>query len=353
MVAGNDVVLAISSSLSLSYEYYVQDVSAIQGVDYTDPNATSASIWAPVTDGELFPTIDTGNNQPTKSFAIHVRVVGDPGSEVVVEADIHYDQAPNVLSDVGYAYDPFDQLIRRTEDSDGPNGDAPATDTFFSWYNGQIVLQFTGGGAASNLSERDLFGPAVDEILAVEDVSSLTSASVDDVIWPLTNHEGTTNDLATFDTSYGTSIASHRVFDSYGILVSQSNSSFQIVFGFTGVYFDTTVSLQYNLHRWYDPVTGRWMSQDPTGLRPDLNPYRYVHNNPTDLTDPSGLWEYPPNPMTLTGRRCLAACRRALDHGDHGTSIATHNMAGKLEVLDAEEWLLFEFWMIKAQHPAR
>ncbi len=33
------------------------------------------------------------------------------------------------------------------------------------------------------------------------------------------------------------------------------------------------------------------MSQDPTGLGPDSNPYRYVANGPTNATDPSGLQE--------------------------------------------------------------
>jgi uncharacterized protein RhaS with RHS repeats len=36
---------------------------------------------------------------------------------------------------------------------------------------------------------------------------------------------------------------------------------------------------------------GRWTSEDPSGLQPDPNPYRYVHNRPTDATDPRGLLE--------------------------------------------------------------
>src|SRR5262249_55313387 len=38
-----------------------------------------------------------------------------------------------------------------------------------------------------------------------------------------------------------------------------------------------------------DAKTGRWLSQDPLGLAPDANPYRYVGNNATNLTDPDGL----------------------------------------------------------------
>lgn len=44
----------------------------------------------------------------------------------------------------------------------------------------------------------------------------------------------------------------------------------------------------------YDPTIGRWLSQDPTGLEPDVNPYRYVGNSPTNATDPSGLQQADP-----------------------------------------------------------
>lgn len=48
----------------------------------------------------------------------------------------------------------------------------------------------------------------------------------------------------------------------------------------------------------YDPTVGRWLSEDPLSLEPDTNPYRYVHNSPTNLTDPSGLEEEPVQPPT-------------------------------------------------------
>ena len=43
----------------------------------------------------------------------------------------------------------------------------------------------------------------------------------------------------------------------------------------------------------YDPQVGRWLSEDPSGLGPDPNKYRYVHNSPTNFTDPSGLYGEP------------------------------------------------------------
>jgi RHS repeat-associated protein len=47
--------------------------------------------------------------------------------------------------------------------------------------------------------------------------------------------------------------------------------------------------LYYNLHRWYDPATGRYISVDPLGLRADPNPFLYAAGRPSFFTDPFGL----------------------------------------------------------------
>ncbi|WP_447956366.1 RHS repeat-associated core domain-containing protein [Vreelandella sp. EE7] len=43
-----------------------------------------------------------------------------------------------------------------------------------------------------------------------------------------------------------------------------------------------------NRHRYYDPLQGRYASQDPIGLRGGTNLYGYVAN-PTGMVDPLGL----------------------------------------------------------------
>jgi RHS repeat-associated protein len=54
---------------------------------------------------------------------------------------------------------------------------------------------------------------------------------------------------------------------------------------FTGHQFDAATGLVYARARYYDPVLGRFLSQDPVAA---INPYAYVLNSPIDLTDPSG-----------------------------------------------------------------
>ena len=76
------------------------------------------------------------------------------------------------------------------------------------------------------------------------------------------------------------------------VIASNDPAAVDELFGYTARDFDTAVGLQYNRARWYDPNTGRWLSQDPIGFAAgDENLYRNVNNSPTNATDPSGLFE--------------------------------------------------------------
>ncbi|CAH1043270.1 RHS repeat-associated core domain-containing protein [Halomonas sp. TD01] len=57
---------------------------------------------------------------------------------------------------------------------------------------------------------------------------------------------------------------------------------------FLGQWHDEESGLYYNRHRYYDPEQGRYISQDPIGLRGGTNLYGYV-TNPTGMVDPLGL----------------------------------------------------------------
>src|SRR5262249_92248 len=61
-------------------------------------------------------------------------------------------------------------------------------------------------------------------------------------------------------------------------------------FKYTSRDWDGEVGLQYNRARYYDPVIGRWIVEDPIGFKGgDTNLYRYVGNAPANSTDPFGL----------------------------------------------------------------
>jgi RHS repeat-associated protein len=57
---------------------------------------------------------------------------------------------------------------------------------------------------------------------------------------------------------------------------------------FPGQYHDPETGLHYNQQRYYDPVTGSYLSPDPLGLAPAPNPHTYVPN-PHLQSDPLGL----------------------------------------------------------------
>jgi RHS repeat-associated protein len=57
---------------------------------------------------------------------------------------------------------------------------------------------------------------------------------------------------------------------------------------FQGQYLDEETGLHYNRYRYYDPVTGRFIHQDPIGLEGGENLYQYGPNS-TEWIDPQGL----------------------------------------------------------------
>jgi len=95
-----------------------------------------------------------------------------------------------------------------------------------------------------------------------------------------------------------TSVANHRVFESYGQLKSETNAAVDHLFAFTGRMLDEDTGLQQHLNRWYDPKVGRWLSEDPIGFDAgDVNVYRYVGNEPGNGVDLQGLEKVTPGPL--------------------------------------------------------
>ncbi|CAK9187117.1 unnamed protein product [Ilex paraguariensis] len=56
-----------------------------------------------------------------------------------------------------------------------------------------------------------------------------------------------------------------------------------------GQHHDRETGLYYNRHRYYDPVVGSYVNQDPVGLAGGFNLSLYVSSQPLDWIDPLGL----------------------------------------------------------------
>ena len=105
--------------------------------------------------------------------------------------------------------------------------------------------------------------------------------------WMLGDLIGSIRDI----TNGSGSLLDHRDWDAFGNLTAESSPSNGDRYGYTGREWQTELNLQYNRARWYDPVTKRWLSQDPLGFGAgDSNLYRYVGNQPTLAGDASGMF---------------------------------------------------------------
>jgi len=190
---------------------------------------------------------------------------------------------------IRYSYDHENRLVRRRMDANG-DGDYEQK-RVFAYDGNQVVLDFQHSGAgnvaASDLRWRYLWGPAVDQILAEEEVDGGTA---DLVQWTLTDHLNTVRDIAKYDPGTDTTtVVNHLVYDAFGRVTSESNPAVDSLFLFTARPLDADTGLQNNLNRWYDAAVGRWLSEDPIRFAAaDDNLYRYADNRPTTARDSGG-----------------------------------------------------------------
>src|SRR5262249_52989747 len=122
-------------------------------------------------------------------------------------------------------------------------------------------------------------------------------------------------------------------YDPYGGILTESNNSVGDRNKWAGYDFDSYAGVYWVHIRWYDPVIAVWITPDPLGLAPDINPTRYVHNMPTNATDPSGLEERAPSDlydksrgkMTLEDLARLQDLDRRLDEVPPSISLGSKN----------------------------
>jgi RHS repeat-associated protein len=89
----------------------------------------------------------------------------------------------------------------------------------------------------------------------------------------------------------GSAVDSATTYEPYGKLLARSGHS-GTVYGFTGEQHDAATGLVYLRARYYNPNLKVFMSRDPfpgwQTVPASQHGYSYVHNNPVNLTDPSG-----------------------------------------------------------------
>ena len=105
--------------------------------------------------------------------------------------------------------------------------------------------------------------------------------------YPLTDVQGTVWGYA--DSS--NSIVARFEYDAWGNILSATSSIPALArnrYRFQCREWSAATGLVNFRARWYDPVTGRWLSKDPIGLSGGLNLYAFCGNDPVNSLDPFG-----------------------------------------------------------------
>jgi RHS repeat-associated protein len=152
---------------------------------------------------------------------------------------------------VSFKYDPFGRRIYKS---------STAATSIYA-YDGINLVEETN--ASGSVVARYSQGASSDEPLAMLR-SATTSFYEADGLGSITSLSNTAGALAQTYT-----------FDSFGKQTS-SSGSLTNPFQFTAREWDTETNLQFSRARYYDPASGRFLSEDPLGFSVGNNFYMYV-----------------------------------------------------------------------------
>ena len=143
----------------------------------------------------------------------------------------------------------------------------------------QVVADIDGEG---NVLASYVWGEGIDRLLAVK----IGGESY----YPLTDIQGTVWGYVNSQNN----IVARWQYDAWGNVVEESVSVPALAtlrYRFQGREWSAATGLTNFRMRWYDSVTGRWLSKDPIGLSGGLNLYVFCGNSPNLHVDPRGeLW---------------------------------------------------------------
>jgi len=254
--------------------YTHDDNQRLTGVTY--PDGSSASYTYDAAGNRLSETTPQGTTAYTYNAAGQLTSAGGTGYS--------YDADGNVVAagSSTYAYDWNNELTSATVggtassfayDATGLRvGASGGTTGSYMWDRGGDVPQLVSDGTTSYLRSD------TGELLSQQSATTTT--------YPLTDALGSVR--AT--TNASGAVVGTSDYAAFGAPRAQSGAQGSV--GFAGQLTDSATGLQYLLARYYDPSSGRFLSQDSL-LRggpgtQGLNRYAYAGNNPADVIDPTG-----------------------------------------------------------------
>jgi RHS repeat-associated protein len=173
----------------------------------------------------------------------------------------------------------YDAVGRRLWTWDAANGT-----NWMVYDGGQVVADVNATGG---LVRSYVWGPGIDNLLAMTTYGGTTSmyyAVKDNLksVLALVNSLGQIVEQYRYD-AWGRT----TVFDASGNPLAASAVGNR--YCWQGREYSFRIGLYCFRARWADPITGRWLSNDPIGISGGLNQYVFCANNPVNMTDASGL----------------------------------------------------------------
>jgi len=165
-----------------------------------------------------------------------------------------------------YYYDPFGR--RLWKDVDG-------TRTYFLYSDEGLIGEYDAAG-----TELRTYGYVPGGLWSTDPLFQKSNGLYR---WYLNDAQGTPQKVTTASGA----VVWSGIYDAFGNVQITADAGFTNNLRFAGMYHDQETGLYYNLHRYYDPQTGRYLQTDPMG--DGLNLYAYVYGNPNVLIDPYGL----------------------------------------------------------------
>lgn len=173
--------------------------------------------------------------------------------------------------------------IKFLYDADGRLTAKRVNGAIVSWFlwDGANLLAELNGTASAAVTEYSYYGMDAPHAVIKQPLGTRLYARMD----------GLGDVLALMDTSG--SIQTTYAYDDWGKLTSSSDLE-----GFNGtdrarwkgaLWLGPELDLYYMRARWYEPQTGRFLSEDPIGLAGGMNPLVFAGSNPVNGSDPSGL----------------------------------------------------------------
>ncbi|MEP0347102.1 RHS repeat-associated core domain-containing protein [Rhodopirellula bahusiensis] len=277
--------------------------------NYTNGRSSTSSTWTTGADNRLTQDDDydytysdegqllTRTSRDTNAAVRTETFRWDPAGRLISVTQT--DAADATLNTVEYGYDANGLKIgRRVKNS----SNAITSETGTLRQGLQIVADLDLTGTDPAITALYMHGTQPNEIVATDVLAGTDFKAV----WSFTDALGSVTTNAS-ETSGAFEVV-HNITTEYGgdrqQLGDLSAAHLTSTTIWAGHHVDPLTGLVEAKARWYDPGTGRFLSNDPMGFAAgDANLYRYVGNGPTNATDPSGLME----PTIVRGGIAIAA----------------------------------------------